>query len=175
MPAFPPSTMRSLADLSLAQRELSASFQSLVRDDLTDALATLERACAMYPDDDRYLGMAIDYFALRLVRHSKLVVSSRPDPDPPRDFFPLGQLGATPRRRPRRHPSDSRRRRRCATSSWPADGVRGPPNRASSIAQQSRSPAIPPRRREPAGQRTAALRVAYRVRAVSGDPRASFR
>ncbi len=67
-------------------RSRSASFQSLVRDDLTDALATLERACAMYPDDDRYLGMAIDYFALRLVRHSKLVASSMLDPEASRDF-----------------------------------------------------------------------------------------
>ncbi len=78
--------MHSLADLSLTQHELSASFQSLVCEDLTDALATLERACAMYPDDDRYLGMAIDYFALRLVRHSKLIASSMLDPDASRDF-----------------------------------------------------------------------------------------
>ncbi len=56
--------MHSLADLSLAQRELSTSFQSLVCDDLTDMLVTLEQACSMYPDDDRYLGMAIDYLAL---------------------------------------------------------------------------------------------------------------
>ncbi len=86
MPVFPPSNMHSLANLSLAQRELSASFQSLVCDDLTNVLVTLERACLMYLDDDHYLGMAIDYFALRLVRHSKPVASSMLDPDTLRDF-----------------------------------------------------------------------------------------
>ncbi len=86
MPAFHPSNMRSLADLLLAQRKLSASFQSLVRDNLTDVLATLEWACAMYPDDGCYLGMAIDYFALHLVCHPKPVASSTLDPDASRDF-----------------------------------------------------------------------------------------
>lgn len=78
--------MHSLADLSLAQCELSTSFQSLVRDDLSNVLATLERACAMYPDDNRYLGMVIDYFTLQLVRHSKPISSSMLDPDASCDF-----------------------------------------------------------------------------------------
>ncbi len=57
-----------------------------MRDDLTDVLATLEWACSMHPDNDHYLGMEIDYFALRLVHHSKLVASSTLDPDATHDF-----------------------------------------------------------------------------------------